>query len=724
MTHSSTYKTWLLCRLKLRVIFNSFKNWASIGRLMAVSAGFFLVVFFFAIGSYDLLNELEMLPLMVHDAVNWIVGLILLYVIILVVIFDLITGHTFNTGQMSSDYSFLRTLPVQAYSILFLKLFERIAFDYIGFMTIFSCFAGLLLRDGLSVTAIVLSIFLYFQISLATGLTINLILIFMKRFFRISTINNLFSILSFSGVMLVFVPHALVNAFPERALYWLLHYETILNSDWLSFLLPFRWLANVLIEIEINQSFLYWNLSWSAFVALGITFYYFLLKLNWLDYSHSAGRRTKTADTKWLKGFYRKDYLLLKKDFNLLVNAIIMPIVIIAMQVFFFHKAFSFDSANSILNIIFASIVYFCLFGPVNCIGVEGKTISYIETLPVSPSSIITKKFLFWFSISLVVFLPASVAAFYYLGFQIAEVYFSLFHIILFCAAAVFSTVCISCIFARFDVRILQQHSTFGGKMAALGLMLVLTPIKSHSYTDIYNFVIFLLLTSIIYCKACRALFHRLSPRSYYKDSVSEVLFFGLFFLSIEIVLIRLFDTIAPGVNVGLWPWAFAAIAFMGASIIYTMHNQLLKKFGLSLKRQLLVEILLGAIAFLLFFLIAHNIRISESSNIKFFMHDLESLGISKNIGIVAIYFLFLFTMLSSDILYRAALLYNKSYLPIKIIVSTCITLLLFPTELFFAVLLCSIVNTLLILTGNGIGSMMSFTALSFLLIIYKSLFM
>lgn len=562
----------VLFRLKTRLLINSFINWKSVGRVFAAALTLIITTYSVSAGAVDLVFAMQVLPFG-EFLLEWVLALISLYLILIVFTGDLLTGHSLNTGQMSSDFAYLVSLPIPPSSLIAIKLFERLLTDYIGLLIMFSGILGIVLRDGFSFSGLLAAVAIYLQISLLVGLAINILTIAMNRFFRTASINNFFSLLGYFSAFLTLFPYLLLSNFPAQSLSWLIEYSDSFTSPLFKALEPMRWLAVSLLKAGNCSEYAWWTVFWFILLIGGCAIFYLLIKLNWLTCSHSAAKRKSTGQRRIFRGFLQKELLLLRSDFNVLINAIFMPVTIIILEVYFFRQALGFTGSTQILNMIYAAIIYFCMFGPINAIGAEGKSIAIIESLPIAPGEFLMRKFTFWLIIAETIFLSASMIGFWYLNYAISMRV--LFFIFFFTAACVWVSVAISAIFVNFSGKILQQRSTLTGKMVALALMLLAAPIKELDSLSSFNLLIFVLAAILIRQIAIFYLRFRLdqesSPNS--PDKIMPYVLLILIFVGAEVAVKQFFRAVIPGQDTGLWAWVIAMLVFFLAIFAWTGNN-------------------------------------------------------------------------------------------------------------------------------------------------------
>lgn len=567
--------TAILCRLKIRLLLNSLKNWASAGKAFGIGISVVLTAFFINSGAADLINMLRMLPY-AELLLDWLLGGMIVYVIFLVFTGDMLTGHSLNTGQMSSDFNYLQSLPVPPLGLIVVKLFERVITDYLGIIILFSGFLGLACRDGLTPEGVLLAFCLYLEISLLIGMLINLSMIFMTRFFRLTTINNIFSLLSYCSAFLSIAPYLVISNFLPETLDFVVSYLDVLNETVFVYLLPVQWLAVSLLSASFCDEFFYFSGFWAACMLAGTVIFSLAISWNWFNYSHGNNVKQAGSGRRFFRGLYHKEVMLLKGDFNLLINALLMPVTLIILELHFLKEVFSLTTSTSVLNIVAGAVIYFSMFGPVNAIGYEGRAISLLESLPLRPQTLLANKSIFWTAIAESIFVPATIASLLKMGFSAQIVVEGALYTAFFTAGCVWVAVNISAIFPCFDSKILQQRSTFAGKLAALALMLLLVPVKNFSAASICSLAIFACIAGLITHKAVNMLFFRLDPemRSSQQQKTVDTLIFFLAMAGCEISITHCFTSLAPGIDTGMWNWLISAAIFFPAGLFLILINR------------------------------------------------------------------------------------------------------------------------------------------------------
>ncbi|HNX77277.1 MAG TPA: hypothetical protein PLM07_00500 [Candidatus Rifleibacterium sp.] len=571
--------TSLLCRLKLRLLFNSLKNWASAGKTIGIGLSVILTAVIITSGASDAINAMRMLPY-AELLLDWLLGGIIIYVIFVVFTGDLITGHTLNTGQMSSDFGYLQTLPLTPLNLIMVKLFERVISDYLGLIILFSAFLGIACRDGVTLWNLLLALILYLEISLLIGLLINICMICLTRFFRTTTINNLFSLLGYGSAFLSIAPYLILSNFLPEVLDLIINNLDILNETVFVYLLPMQWLAVSLLSAAFCDEFFYFTAFWAVCMLAGSLVFHVTIKLNWFNFSHGNTRKTDYSGHRWFRGLYHKEVMLLKSDFNLLVNALLMPITLIILEIYFLKDVFKITTPSVILNIIAGAVIYFSMFGPVNATGYEGRAISLLETLPLSPHSLLRQKSIFWTIIAEAIFVPAVIVSMLHMGFAGATIFKAALSTTLFTIGCVWVAISVSAIFPCFESKVLQQRSTFAGKLAALAMMLLLVPVKDLSPLNFYSLGLFLCLGTLIAGKAVNHLFFRLDHEAQASSGqrLVNTLILFLAMAGCEVSLTQCFSAVAPGVDTGIWNWVISAAIFLPANALLLLVHRAQQK--------------------------------------------------------------------------------------------------------------------------------------------------
>lgn len=551
----------VLCSLKNHLLYNQLILRAGMGKILAftfvVAVSVWAVADFFADASVKLL----LLPYG-EELVAALIAFSVLFLLFITFAGDLTSGYTVNMGQMSTDFDYLQTLPIKPLSLIILKLYERLINDYFGILIMFSSFMGILCRDAFSIKALAMAVLLFFHFSTMVGLAINLLMIFLTRFLKKSSINNLFSIIGYLSAFLTLIPVIMLNNQPQRLM---LTFASLYDNAQTAIdllMAPFLWVAQSLLLKAFTLSYLKFLAFWLVIMALGTYLYSKALNNAWFTYSHP--RRRATTPRKWyakrLPAIFCKDLALLKSDLSFLVNALLLPLTIIIFEIHMVKTVFAFKTVPSILNLIFATIIYFSLFGPINAIGSESRSIALLEALPISPASIIWNKFLLWLAISELFFVSATLVVFKYLRFTTFIALKSSLIVALFTAFSMFMAVCLSAIYANYRSKVVFQGSFFIAKVICLFFMLVLVPVKFYSLKNALSLGLFLLLLLTTWLKALKSLEARLDKDSKTKLTIRHLngLTLLIFYFASVISIYQFLDFIIPGTSAGHWPWTLA----------------------------------------------------------------------------------------------------------------------------------------------------------------------
>ncbi|PKL47064.1 MAG: hypothetical protein CVV42_14310 [Candidatus Riflebacteria bacterium HGW-Riflebacteria-2] len=545
-----------LCRVKLRIFINTLKaKFTGKKAVLVFCAAIFLIV---TIGSAvsDLFAMVDGIVGQKVLLVEWAVGFLALYAIMIVFVSDLLTGHTINAGQMSSDFDYLTTLPVSPASLFCVKTFERVASDYIGAMILLSAFLTATCRNGISLTAIILSLLLFIQISVLVGTVINLVMLTLRRYLPVSSINNFFSFFGYLAGFAIFIPYLLISQANGPAGYYVSDF-IMQHQDAIFALKPVRWLGATIYHARFITEFWQFSGLWLAAMLFCGMLLYRALDAGALAIRKTRSNRRQQRQPGRFSGLAQKDYLLLQSDYNIRVNALLMPVSLILLNILITREAFELMSFNAGLNMIFAGVIYFCMFGPTNAIGSEGRTIALLETLPLHPQQILLRKFTFWLTVSSVVFLPLAAGTAWFMEFDLADALRLVLMTFLLTGASVWAALQFSAIFPIFDSKMLQQSSSFWAKAGGFFLLLMLIPLKEFSLLNFYSLLIFVLIVLILNMKARLLLFYRTETGQHAgpRQEWFNFLLLALAFIGAEATIKQFFLAIVPGVDTGFWSW-------------------------------------------------------------------------------------------------------------------------------------------------------------------------
>lgn len=558
--------------IRLRLLWNTLASRAGIGKIIGMSFVILITIIATASGASDLLEAILKQPYAFLLS-QWAVGLLVSFAIFIEFTGDLVSGHTLNTGQMSSDFHYLATLPIPIPILIFTKIFERIITDYFGILFLLPALVGISCHKAYTIDAFLAGFLLYLEIGIISGLLINLIMIALSRYFKPSAIKNIFSVFGYISALLTLIPCLFISDFKPSYIPKILEIIDFFQeyASWL--IAPIRWLATpLLLSTPFCEDFGKITILWFLLTIGLTTVFYLALKNNWAFYAHSnKAAKSKVKRNSFFKGLLYKEFVMLKSDLNLLVNAVIMPISIILTEMYFLKKVFTFTSINSVTNFIFGSIIYFSMFGPVAAIGYEGKSIALLETMPITPANLIKQKFKFWFLLALIIFLPSTIVTFLTIGFDLTQTITAVMQTIGFAAASVWLSVSFSAIFAQYSTSVLQQRSSFIGKTAAMFLLTLLLYVKNLSWLSLYTVVIFSAIACICYLKAQNSLLFRQDKEMLSSDDNTALncLLMFLGFIALETSISQFFHAISPDSDTGAWNWCLSVAVMLPFFVIY-----------------------------------------------------------------------------------------------------------------------------------------------------------
>ena len=216
------------------------------GKIIGMAMAAFIMVIATASATSDLLEGIAKMPFGTL-LTEWAIGFLALYAIFVVFTGDLVSGHTLNTGQMSSDLTYLSTLPIPTSILIFTKLFERLVTDYFGILFLLPAFIGIACNKAYTFNGFLAAILLYAEVGILCGLLINLVMVCLTRFFKTSTINNFFSVFGYISAIITLIPFLLLNDFNAQHIPIVLDwFGTIYDATpWL--IEPVVWLARPLL---------------------------------------------------------------------------------------------------------------------------------------------------------------------------------------------------------------------------------------------------------------------------------------------------------------------------------------------------------------------------------------------------------------------------------------------------------------------------------------------
>ncbi|HEY9069231.1 MAG TPA: CPBP family intramembrane glutamic endopeptidase, partial [Candidatus Ozemobacteraceae bacterium] len=500
--------------------------------------------------------------LFLAEPARQLLAMALAYAVLIVFTSDILMGHTLNAGQMSTDTAFLSTLPVTPGTLLVLKLYERLVTDWMGFIFLFSGFLGLAWPGSPTPAWFALSCLLYLETSLASGLAITLVGTLLQRLARPSAIENLFSLLGYVCAFLGLVPILLVSSAPMDAALALLDWTSRFGAWPAALLTPARWVTDTLLDGFSSPSFGKFQALWAVMMVAGCACFHLMARHNWPGWVHAGRRLNAGSGRHLLSGLLRKEALLLRSDWNILTNSLLMPISIIIMQLWALRGVVGLGSETSGMNVMAAALMYFSMFGPLNSMGSEGRAISLLETMPVSPGRIIVLKTLFWSVIAASCFVPAAIGTGLYLDFPVAAILRTAGWTVAMIPALVWVAVSMSALYARYEGKVLQQRSHLTAKLATPFVMALIVPVKDTSVSSFIHLALFLTLAAILHDKAVTAISRRLDPDGLRQSrfAPSDAFLTLVVLMGIQRLTATVAALAVPPEALGLWPWLTATV--------------------------------------------------------------------------------------------------------------------------------------------------------------------
>jgi hypothetical protein len=488
-------------------------------------------------GASDLVKMLTSLAS--PTQISFLLGLVLVYCLGILTISDLFMGHTLNVGQVSTDYRFLTCLPVKATTILAAKLFERMFSNWLGIFFLLGSFLGIALRDGFQLVPCGLALLLYIQLELGLGLATTVFSIGLHRFLRPAAVANVFSLMAYLSAFLSFLPIVWFSSHPQQMFLLVLGFQSSLRSilEWGT--LPAAWIAEILTVGTVTPALLKWFGFWAVWIFVGRFLYSAMVSANWLGFVHPGIKAQAVESTSWFSGLYRKELLLLKSDFNLLSNALFLPFTLIVLEVWLLRETFSLTSVRGVMNGLGAAALYFCMFGPMNSVGSEGRAIAMLESLPIRPATLLKTKIGFWYTIAILFFGAAGGGTMVYLGFSSEQIFPILGWLAVLLLGFTIVAVSLSGIFPDFEAKVLQKSSSMEGKFLAGIAMGSILPVKTLNPDSLSSWGIFAAIAALLFQKAGICLKHRQDTEFFRRERVdfADFLLVILAMLSIQSLL-------------------------------------------------------------------------------------------------------------------------------------------------------------------------------------------
>lgn len=502
---------------------------------------------------------------------KWILAVILAYLVLFTILGDLLLGHTLNITQSDSDYNFLAVLPVPPMSLLAGKLYERTITDFSAPILLLSTMAGVAFIEGFRAGRMLILLTIYIQLELLIGLFIIILTAMLRRAFKPSNVNNLFSILNYMTILFVTAPSIMIGNDPNHAISWFVTKLQSRAEIIQNLLTPFKWVVDSVVSGDLI-ALANWTTLWIISILLGSIIFAGIYRLNWLNFVHSGGKYISSHGRRILKGIYRKDILLLKNDFNILTNGLLIPITVICILFYQIRNSgadiIELATPTRIMFFFGFAIIYFCMFGPMNAIGSEKGGITLVETLPIRPGTLIHRKTIFWFFLLWTFFLPIIIASAIYLKYPFSVILTLVCRLVPTSLCWIWLGVSMSVLFAVYDGKILQQSSTISGKLLAFAAMLSLLPSMNLEFSSALPVLSFVGLCIALHLKAVSHLEARTDKNRLYegKFTIKDAILIGLVTALIKSLFYRI-HTLVSGENSGygwtLWISYFSIVIIM-----------------------------------------------------------------------------------------------------------------------------------------------------------------
>lgn len=345
-------------------------------------------------------------------------GLLLVIPIYMLWVVDLQT--IFSAGGVSrySDLASLQVLPLSFGQIFSIKLIERAAADVIGHLCLLPLVVGLACAYLGPALGLPLALFLYavFQVSLsAVFLATSLGIL---HGLRASTARRLVEVLTIgsSVAMMALPPALMVTVQPQDVPYQLLLHP-------LADLMPLRWPAAALLFAGRDPAR---ALAYLVAYTLGAVFLVlasrrFLERFRARGWAPPPTREAAPAaapsGSRWTTGFIWKELLVLRRDPQVLTNAVFFPLSMLVMAVLTrWYSDMGHFQLQPLLMTATAMVYFAHINGTLCSVGGEGPGLRQLGTLPISPTRYLIEKALLWGTVVLLgVVVPGFLALVYVL---------------------------------------------------------------------------------------------------------------------------------------------------------------------------------------------------------------------------------------------------------------------------------------------------------------------
>lgn len=366
----------------------------------------FLPIFLFILVAVSISGYAELIAKPLHEVHMTYVLLTLFLFVVSILTF--MQGIYKSQGILfeSKDNDMLLSLPIKKSTILFLRIFKLISFQYIyNFMFLLPCYAIYIYHEGISLMFLLLSILEILLVPLIPTIVSSIlgyiVMMISSRFKSKKIIQTLISIFIFLGVYyLSFNLDSFVNDIASKA--------TSINDLLSKIYYPigsYISLINKFDMITFIKMILVSIVPFIIFIIVGSKYYFNIIFKSSETSVRSRGkvlyksrRKVFSLCNKELKRYFSSPVYMFNTSFGLILLFIISILLCVkgkdVLSSIFNQYGIS---GNMSINLIFVVVILFSLFFTSitsSSISLEGKSINITKSLPVLVSTIFNSKLL------------------------------------------------------------------------------------------------------------------------------------------------------------------------------------------------------------------------------------------------------------------------------------------------------------------------------------------
>lgn len=366
----------------------------------------FLPIFLFVLVSISIGSYAELIAKPLHE-VNMTYVLLTLFLFV-VSILTFMQGIYKSQGILfeSKDNDMLFSLPIKKSTILFLRIFKLISFQYIyNLMFLLPCYSIYIYHEGISLSFLLLSVLEILLVPLIPTILSSIlgyiVMMVSSRFKSKKIIQTLISILIFLGIYyLSFNLDSFVNDIASKA--------TSINDILSKIYYPIGSYISLINKFDIVtfiKMLLINIIPFIIFIILGSKYYFSIIFKSSETSVKSGGkvsyksrRKVFSLCNKELKRYFSSPVYMFNTSFGLIL-LLIASILLCVKGKDILSSIFSQYgiSGNMSINLVFIVVLLFSLFFTSitsSSISLEGKSINITKSLPVMISTIFNSKLL------------------------------------------------------------------------------------------------------------------------------------------------------------------------------------------------------------------------------------------------------------------------------------------------------------------------------------------